>query len=193
MRERAGGHDSLVDPDRHPRAPVEEGCESGRIGTIGNRVWGNPPWVQIPLPPPRPGSRFPGPGSGAPPGSLGWTAEVAVPLAEPCVMPAASGHQPPVVGLRCPEAGRALSRGHPRCPRRRRGTRTSCAAPREPGCAPNRCRVVSQQPGSRGPDQRLVAGRQVASWANPPGWATDLMADDIACSLLIAPMEATAS
>jgi hypothetical protein len=26
----------------------EEGCESGRIGTIGNRVWGNPPWVQIP-------------------------------------------------------------------------------------------------------------------------------------------------
>src|SRR3979411_2319485 len=25
-----------------------EGCESGRIGTIGNRVWGNSPWVQIP-------------------------------------------------------------------------------------------------------------------------------------------------
>src|SRR5487761_860085 len=29
-----------------------EGCESGRIGTIGNRVRGNPPRVQIPLPPP---------------------------------------------------------------------------------------------------------------------------------------------
>ncbi len=29
-----------------------EACESGRIGTIGNRVWGNSPWVQIPPPPP---------------------------------------------------------------------------------------------------------------------------------------------
>ncbi len=28
-----------------------EACESGRIGTIGNRVWGNSPWVQIPPPP----------------------------------------------------------------------------------------------------------------------------------------------
>jgi ribosomal protein S18 acetylase RimI-like enzyme len=28
-----------------------EGCESGRIGTIGNRVWGNSPRVQIPVPP----------------------------------------------------------------------------------------------------------------------------------------------
>ena len=28
-----------------------EGCESGRIGTLGKRVWGNPPWVRIPLPP----------------------------------------------------------------------------------------------------------------------------------------------
>ena len=28
-----------------------EGCESGRIGTPGERVWGNPPWVRIPLPP----------------------------------------------------------------------------------------------------------------------------------------------
>ena len=33
-----------------------EGCESGRIGTLGKRVWGNPPWVRIPPPPrlPRP-------------------------------------------------------------------------------------------------------------------------------------------
>ena len=31
---------------RHPEA-----CESGRIGTIGNRVWGDSPWVQIPPPP----------------------------------------------------------------------------------------------------------------------------------------------
>jgi tRNA(adenine34) deaminase len=31
----------------------EEGCESGRIGTLGKRVWGNPPWVRIPLPPRR--------------------------------------------------------------------------------------------------------------------------------------------
>jgi hypothetical protein len=29
-----------------------EGCESGRIGTLGKRVWGNSPWVRIPLPPP---------------------------------------------------------------------------------------------------------------------------------------------
>ena len=33
-----------------PRRP--EVCESGRIGTTGNRVWGDPPWVQIPPPPP---------------------------------------------------------------------------------------------------------------------------------------------
>ena len=32
--------------------PTLEGCESGRIGTLGKRVWGNPPWVRIPLPPP---------------------------------------------------------------------------------------------------------------------------------------------
>jgi hypothetical protein len=41
-----------------PRLLVQEvhleECESGRIGTTGNRVWGNPPWVQIPPPPPRP-------------------------------------------------------------------------------------------------------------------------------------------
>ena len=37
------------------RTAVPEACESGRIGTIGNRVWGNPPWVQIPPPPPRVG------------------------------------------------------------------------------------------------------------------------------------------
>ena len=34
------------------RAGIEEECESGRIGTIGNRVKGNLPWVQIPPPPP---------------------------------------------------------------------------------------------------------------------------------------------
>src|SRR3978361_673442 len=28
-----------------------EGCESGRIGTLGKRVWGNSPWVRIPPPP----------------------------------------------------------------------------------------------------------------------------------------------
>src|ERR1700731_5276044 len=32
---------------------ILEECESGRIGTIGNRVKGNLPWVQIPPPPPR--------------------------------------------------------------------------------------------------------------------------------------------
>ena len=31
---------------------LQEGCESGRIGTLGKRVWGNSPWVRIPLPPP---------------------------------------------------------------------------------------------------------------------------------------------
>ena len=31
---------------------TREGCESGRIGTLGKRVWGNSPWVRIPLPPP---------------------------------------------------------------------------------------------------------------------------------------------
>jgi hypothetical protein len=34
-------------------AVPREGCESGRIGTLGKRVWGNPPWVRIPLPPRR--------------------------------------------------------------------------------------------------------------------------------------------
>src|SRR5436305_12817791 len=29
-----------------------EGCESGRIGTPGERVYLRAPWVQIPLPPP---------------------------------------------------------------------------------------------------------------------------------------------
>ena len=33
-------------------AAPREGCESGRIGTLGKRVRGNPPWVRIPLPPP---------------------------------------------------------------------------------------------------------------------------------------------
>jgi hypothetical protein len=28
-----------------------EECESGRIGTLGKRVWGNSPWVRIPPPP----------------------------------------------------------------------------------------------------------------------------------------------
>ena len=32
---------------------IREECESGRIGTIGNRVKGNLPWVQIPPPPPK--------------------------------------------------------------------------------------------------------------------------------------------
>ena len=36
---------------RVPSRPLE-GCESGRIGTLGKRVWGNSPWVRIPLPPP---------------------------------------------------------------------------------------------------------------------------------------------
>ena len=37
---------------RPPYLPVgvghPEACESGRIGTIGNRVWRKSPWVQIP-------------------------------------------------------------------------------------------------------------------------------------------------
>jgi hypothetical protein len=33
------------------QAAFWEECESGRIGTIGNRVLGNQPWVQIPPPP----------------------------------------------------------------------------------------------------------------------------------------------
>jgi len=32
-----------------------EGCESGRIGTLGKRVNGNIPWVRIPPSPPRTG------------------------------------------------------------------------------------------------------------------------------------------
>ena len=40
----------LTSPERYdPR--LREGCESGRIGTLGKRVWGNSPWVRIPLPP----------------------------------------------------------------------------------------------------------------------------------------------
>jgi tRNA(adenine34) deaminase len=34
-----------------PELRDTEGCESGRIGTLGKRVWGNPPWVRIPPPP----------------------------------------------------------------------------------------------------------------------------------------------
>ena len=48
-----------------------EGCESGRIGWSRKPLWGNPPWVQIPLPPPRvvtqsfpTGSGAPSPGAG---------------------------------------------------------------------------------------------------------------------------------
>ena len=41
---------------RRPRYPApritREGCESGRIGTPGERVSRKGPWVQIPLPPP---------------------------------------------------------------------------------------------------------------------------------------------
>src|SRR5581483_6901594 len=40
-----GPHTSRYD------AGPREGCESGRIGTPGERVWGNSPWVRIPLPP----------------------------------------------------------------------------------------------------------------------------------------------
>src|SRR5690349_2368250 len=58
MRAWVDGHDSVSN-----RSPVRrlvggggattlEGCESGRIGTLGKRVWGNSPWVRIPLPPP---------------------------------------------------------------------------------------------------------------------------------------------
>ncbi len=82
MRERARGHDSLVGPERHPRVSFVEGCESGRIGTLGKRVWGNPPWVRIPLPPPKPGARFrtdPGPGHFLP--ALDRRREPAAPLA----------------------------------------------------------------------------------------------------------------
>ena len=39
-------------PPRRIIPTFEEGCESGRIGTPGERVWGNSPWVRIPLPPP---------------------------------------------------------------------------------------------------------------------------------------------
>src|SRR5690606_8973530 len=40
--------------DEHLQQPAfPEGCESGRIGTLGKRVWGDSPWVRIPLPPPR--------------------------------------------------------------------------------------------------------------------------------------------
>ena len=56
-----------------PRSPVRstapEGCESGRIGTLGKRVWGNSPWVRIPLPPPR--AVLPGQ-SGSSTGSREW-------------------------------------------------------------------------------------------------------------------------
>ena len=44
---RAGTTNLPGNIDRFP-----EGCESGRIGTLGKRVWGNSPWVRIPLPPP---------------------------------------------------------------------------------------------------------------------------------------------
>ena len=45
------GSDSLWSRSEHALGDTEA-CESGRIGTIGNRVWGNSPWVQIPPPPP---------------------------------------------------------------------------------------------------------------------------------------------
>src|SRR5829696_6536505 len=56
MRVRVDGQDSLQPRTCVPAfaaAPVQprEGCESGRIGTLGKRVWGNPPWVRIPPPP----------------------------------------------------------------------------------------------------------------------------------------------
>ena len=43
---RAGGHGCQHDA-------TQEGCESGRFGTLGKRVWGNSPWVRIPPPPRR--------------------------------------------------------------------------------------------------------------------------------------------
>jgi hypothetical protein len=46
----------LRSPARRPSPSIaifREGCESGRIGTLGKRVRGNPPWVRIPLPPRR--------------------------------------------------------------------------------------------------------------------------------------------
>ena len=47
----SGGRQATA-PRAGTLAPTSEGCESGRIGTLGKRVWGNPPWVRIPLPPP---------------------------------------------------------------------------------------------------------------------------------------------
>ena len=43
----------MLTPMGHPRGfgALGEECESGRIGTLGKRVWGNPPWVRIPPPP----------------------------------------------------------------------------------------------------------------------------------------------
>src|SRR5437016_14584784 len=42
VERRDSAHDTLL----------AEGCESGRIGTPGERVSRKGPWVQIPLPPP---------------------------------------------------------------------------------------------------------------------------------------------
>ncbi len=56
-RRGCAGHppaDTLPPPGQQESArDIREGCESGRIGTLGKRVWGNPPWVRIPLPPPQ--------------------------------------------------------------------------------------------------------------------------------------------
>ena len=60
---RAGRQQPSADPAVCRRSPGRhlrgrggtehlEGCESGRIGTLGKRVWGNPPWVRIPPSPP---------------------------------------------------------------------------------------------------------------------------------------------
>ncbi len=144
-----------------------EGCESGRIGTIGNRVWGNPPWVQIP-PSPLDISR-----------SVSRSVSRCPTLTQMgrycgARFPPSTDHPPPLpkshsrivtlVGRRCTRGTRGVASIHASYPahlaRRRHLARHRCDRGVEPsllGPSPDGLRDPFRHPGGVGLAARLVA------------------------------------